>query len=64
MRGLGVVAWRGPGGPRGGWGGVLVGGGEKLGVGSAGPRGSSGWRGHLGGRLVGQAQPSVEENRL
>ena len=31
---------------------------------SADPQKSSEWRGHLRGRLVSQAQPSVEENRL
>ncbi|MEW8548306.1 MAG: hypothetical protein AB2693_32785 [Candidatus Thiodiazotropha sp.] len=37
---------------------------KKLGMVSADPQNRIEWKGHLGGRLVRQAPPSVEENRL
>ena len=37
---------------------------KKLGMDFADPMNRSEWRGRLRGRLVKQAQPSVEENRL
>ena len=46
------------------WDEVLVDDRKKLGIGFADPMNRSEWRGRLRGRLVKQAQPLVEENRL
>ena len=43
---------------------VLVDDRKKLGMDSADPQNPSEWRGRLRGRLVKQAPPWVEENRL
>ena len=61
---LNVVAHKRPGRPKKTWDEVLVDDRKKLGMESADPQNHSEWRGCLRGRLVRQAQPSVEENRL
>ena len=53
-----------PGRPKKTWDEVLVDDRKKLGMDSADPQNHSEWRGPLRGRLVKQARPSVEENRL
>ena len=53
-----------PGRPKKTWDEVLVDDRKKLGMDSADPQNRSEWRGLLRRRLVKQAQPSVEENRL
>ena len=50
--------------PKETWDEVLVDDRKKLGMDFADPMNRSEWRGRLRGRLVKQAQPSVEENRL
>ena len=64
VRKLNVVAQKRRGRPKKTWDEVLVHGIKKLGMDSADPQNRSEWRGHLRRRLVKQAQPSVEENRL
>ena len=64
VRKLNVVAQKRPGRPKKTWDEVQVDDRKKLGMDSADPMNRSGWRGRLRGRLVKQAQPSVEENRL
>ena len=61
---LNVVAQKRPGRPKKTWDEVLVDDRKKLGMDSADPQNRSEWRGRLRRRLVKQAQPSVEENRL
>ena len=61
---LNVVAQKRPGRPKKTWDEVLVDDRKKLGMDFADPMNRSEWRGGLRGRLVKQAQPSVEENRL
>ena len=64
VRKLNVVAQKRPGRPKKTWDEVLVDDRKKLGMDFADPMIRSEWRGRLRGRLVKQAQPSVEENRL
>ena len=64
VRKLNVVAQKRPGRPKKTWDEVLVDDRKKLGMDFADPMNHSEWRGRLRGRLVKQAQPSVEENRL
>ena len=64
VRKLNVVAQKRPGRPKKTWDEVLVDDRKKLGMNFADPMNRSEWRGRLRGRLVKQAQPSVEENRL
>ena len=64
VRKLNVVAQKRPGRPKKTWDEVLVDDRKKLGMDFADPMNRSEWRGRLRGRLVKQAQPSVEENRL
>ena len=65
VRKLNVVAQKRPGRPKKTWDElVLMDDRKKLGMDSADPQNRSEWRGCLGERLVKQAQPSVEENRL
>ena len=61
---LNVVAQKRPGRAKKTWDEVLMDDRKKLGMDSADPQNRSEWRGHLRERLVKQAQPSVEENRL
>ena len=61
---LNVVAQKRPGRPKKTWDEVLVDDRKKLGMDSADPQNRSEWRGGLRRRLVKQAHPSVEENRL
>ena len=62
---LNVVAQKRPGRPKKIWDEVLVDERKKQsGMDFADPQKCSEWRGCLRGRLVKQAQPSVEENRL
>ena len=61
---LNVVAQKRPGRQKKTWDEVLVDDRKKLGMDSADPQNRSEWRGRLRRRLVKQAQPSVEENRL
>ena len=63
-RKLNVVAQKRPGRPKKTWDEVLVDDRKKLGMDFAVPQNRSEWRGRLRRRLVKQAQPSVEENRL
>ena len=64
VRKLNVVAQKRPGRPKKTWDEVLMDDRKKLGMDSADPQNRSEWRGRLRERLVKQAQPSVEENRL
>ena len=64
VRKLNVVAQKRPGRPKKTWDEVLVDDRKKLGMDFADTMNRSEWRGRLRGRLVKQAQPSVEENRL
>ena len=64
VRKLNVVAQKRPGRPKKTWDEVLVDDRKKLGMDSANPQNRSEWRGRLRRRLVKQAQPLVEENRL
>ena len=64
VRKLNVVAQKRPGRPKKTWDEVLMDDRKKLGMNSADPQNHSEWRGCLRERLVKQAQPSVEENRL
>ena len=64
VRKLNVVAQKRPGRPKKTWDEVLMDDRKKLGMDFADPMNRSEWRGRLRGRLVKQAQPSVEENRL
>ena len=59
-----VVAQKRRGTPKKTWDEVLVDDRKKLGMDSADPQNHSEWRGRLRGRLVKQAKPSIEENRL
>ena len=59
-----LVAQKRPGRPKKTWDEVLMDDRKKLGMDSADPQNRSEWRGRLRERLVKQAQPSVEENRL
>ena len=59
-----VVAQKRPGRPKKTWGEALMDDRKKLGMVSADPQNRSEWRERLRERLVKQAQPSVEENRL
>ena len=59
VRKLNVVAQKRPGRPKKTWDEMLVDDRKKLGMDSADPQNRSEWR-----KLVKQAQPSVEENRL
>ena len=61
---LNVVGQKRPGRPKKTWDVVLVDDRKKLGMDSANPQNHSEWRGCLRRRLVKQAQPSIEENRL
>ena len=61
---LNIVAQKRPGRPKKTWDEVLMDDRKKLGMDFADPLNRSEWRGPLRGRLVKQAQPSVEENRL
>ena len=61
---LNVVERKRPCRPKKTWDEVLVDDRKKLGMESADPQNCSEWRGSLQGRLVRQAQPLVEENRL
>ena len=61
---LNVVAQKRPGRPKKTWDEVLVDDRKKLGMDSADPQNRSEGRGRLRRRLVKQAQPSVDENRL
>ena len=64
VRKLNVVAQKRPGRPKKTWDEVLMDDRKKLGMDSANLQNRSEWRGRLRERLVKQAQPSVEENRL
>ena len=64
VRKLNVVTQKRPGRPKKTWDEVLVDDRKKLGMNFADPMNRSEWRGRLRGRLVKQAQPLVEENRL
>ena len=65
VRKLSVVSQKRPGGPKKTWDEVLMDDRKKLGMDFADPMNRSEWGGgRLRGRLVKQAQPSVEENRL
>ena len=64
VRKLNVVAQKRPGRPKKMWDEVLMDDRKKLGMDYADPHNRSEWRGCLRERLVKQAQPSVEENRL
>ena len=61
---LNVVAQKRPGRPKKIWDEVLVDDRKRLGMDSANPQNRSERRGCLRRRLVKQAQPSIEENRL
>ena len=61
---LNVVAQKRPGRPKKTWDEVLVDDRKKLGMESADPQNRSEWRGRLRRRLVKQARPLVEGNRL
>ena len=64
VRKLNVVAQKRPGRPKKTWDEVLMDERKKLGMDPADPQNHSEWRGRLRERLVKQAQPTVEENRL
>ena len=64
VRKLNVVAQKRPSRQKKVWDEVLTDDRKKLGMDSADPQNLSEWRGRLRERLVKQAQPSVEENRL
>ena len=64
VRKLNVVAQKRPSRPKKTWDEVLMDDRKKLGMDSADPQNRSEWRGCLRERLVKQAQPSLEENRL
>ena len=64
VRKLNVVAQKRPGRPKKTWDEVLVDDRKKLGMDFDDSVNRFEWRGCLRGRLVKQAQPSVEENRL
>ena len=64
VRKLNVVGQKRPSRLKKTWDEVLVDDRKELGMDFADPMNRSEWRGRLRGRLVKQAQPSVEENRL
>ena len=64
VRKLNVGAQKRPSRPKKTWDEVLVDDRKNLGMESADPQNRSEWRGRLRRRLVKQAQPLVEENRL